>query len=119
MREPHSEQDVVFLIGLHFDTIVSETPLERIEFYNGRSDSEGVKLDALGVFDGEDVAIEIETEGKKFFEHDHDADECDLVICWNNNRTSRGIRSFRSGAKFEDLGIDVIELSEMEVYWSD
>lgn len=122
MGRPHSELDIIFLIGQHWDRITSETPLEEIEFYDRG-------LDATGVFDEEDVMIEVEQEGSDFFQHGHDQEECDLVICWKNNRTSQGIgnlesREWRSRSDdpdpaFEDIGIDVLELNELEVYWSD
>lgn len=122
MGRPHSELDVIFLIGQYWDEITSETPLEEIEFHD-RS------LDATGVFNREDVVIEVEQEGSGFFQHKHDQEECDLVICWENNRTAQGIGNIESrewysrsddpDPAFEDIGIDVLELSELKVYWSD
>lgn len=129
MGRPHCEQDVVFLIGRCWDEITSETPLESIEFHDRRSDGDSVGLDATGIFDGEEVMIEVEKEGSDFFTHGHDQDECDLVICWDNDRTSEGFGSMESrkwrtrsddpDPAFEDIGIDVLELSELEVYRSD
>lgn len=120
MREPHSEQDLIFLIGRHFEKISSETPLDEIEFHDDH-------LDATGVFDGDEVSIEVETKGNKFFKHEHDQDECDLVICWDNNRSVYKIGEFESrkwkgksdNPAFEDVEIDVLELSDNKVYWSD
>jgi len=122
MGRPHSELDIVFLIGRHWDEITSETPLEEIEFHDGH-------FDATGIFDGREVMIEVEQEGSDFFQHGHNHNECDLVICWKNNRTSQGIGSMESrewqsrsndpDPAFEDICIDVLELSEVEVYWSD
>jgi len=129
MREPRSELDVVFFIGKHWDEITAKTPLEEIEFYDGRSDGDGVGLDATGVFDDEEVLIEVETKGSKFFEHEHDQEDCDLVICWENNRTSEGVGNIESrewqsrsddpDPAFEDVSIDVLELQGLTVYWSD
>ena len=62
MGRPHCEQDVIFLIGRYWDEITSETPLEEIEFYDGRSDGEGVDLDATGIFDGEEVTANSERQ---------------------------------------------------------
>lgn len=128
MGRPHCEQDLIFLIGRHWDEITSETPLEDIEFYDGRSDGDGVDLDATGIFDGDEVIIEVEQEGSDFFEHGHGQNKCNLVICWDNDRTSEGLGSIESrewktrsddpDPAFEDIGIDVLELSELEVYWA-
>lgn len=121
MARPLSELDVVFFIGRYWDELVSETPLEEIEFHDG-------SLDAEGLFDSEEVMIEVEKKGSDFFTHGHDEQDCDLVICWTNDRTKQGVGSIESrewktrsdnpDPAFEDIGIDVIELSEMEVYWS-
>jgi hypothetical protein len=73
MGRPHSELDIVFLIGQHWDEITSETPLEEIEFHDGH-------FDATGIFDGREVMIEVEQEGSDFFQHGHNHKECDLVI---------------------------------------
>lgn len=122
MRQPRSELDVVFRIGERWDEITSETALEHIEFHDG-------SLDATGIIDSEEVMIEVEKEGSDFFTHGHDQQKCDLVICWENDRTSEGIAGIESrqwksrsddpDPAFEDVGIDVLELKGLTVYWSD
>lgn len=85
--------------------------MEAIKFHDG-------SLDAAGIFDGEEVKIEVETKGSKFFTHGHDQDECGLVICWENNRTSDevgGIESREWKGKsdhpaVEDVDIEVLKL---------
>lgn len=79
MRRPESELDVIFQIGRHWDQLTARTSLKSITFTDG-------VFDATGVYDGREVAIEVEMRSSQFNDQEHDPTACDVVICFDDDR---------------------------------
>jgi hypothetical protein len=77
--EPVNEASVIYLFG---------TVAERLGYVVMRMQSEFPDCEALRVVDGNNlqrVKAEFEYESRNFLRHLHNANECDLIICWKHN----------------------------------
>ena len=93
--EPINEQGVVFLFGM----VCQELGFSAIEYIGiDFPDCEGKRLVSKGSRQ-QTVKIEFEYESKEFEKHCHDAQNCDLIVCWKHN--------------WKKCPIEVIELSQV------
>jgi hypothetical protein len=78
-HEPVNEDGVIFLFG-----ILAERMGFRVESIQaGYPDCEAKRLVEQGRW--QRVLIEFEYASRNFKEHEHDADLCDIIVCWKHN----------------------------------
>lgn len=75
---PINEQGVVYLFGMVSRELGFLIESVRTEF----PDCEGKRATNKTGTHWEHVRIEFEYKSKNFFEHGHDPDGCDLIVCW-------------------------------------
>jgi hypothetical protein len=78
-HEPVNEQGVVFLFGM----VAGELGYMVEAVQTGYPDCEAKRQVAKGQW--ERVRIEFEFESRNFRDHSHNADECDIIVCWRHN----------------------------------
>lgn len=76
LHEPRSEQEVVCLFGALLADLEFDCVIERV----------GTAFPDATLRRGQEVLrVEFELYAKSFWEHGHDPQECDLLICWHDN----------------------------------
>ena len=88
---PVNEQGVVFLFGMVAQELGYVVEIVRTKF----PDCEAKRR--VGKDRWERLKIEFEFMSRNFLNHGHDANDCDLIVCWENN--------------WPDCPLEVIELS--------
>jgi hypothetical protein len=91
---PINEQGVVYLFGM----ISSEIGFYIESIRTGFPDCEGKRCFDKKNNLWEHVKIEFEFKSSNFIQHGHNPDECDVIVCWQND--------------WNDCPIEVIELKE-------
>ena len=91
---PINEQGVVYLFGM----ISSEIGFYIESVRTGFPDCEGKRCFDKKNNLWEHVKIEFEFKSSNFSQHGHNPDECDVIVCWQND--------------WEDCPLEVIELKE-------
>jgi hypothetical protein len=76
---PTNESGVVCLFGAMAQQLGFMVLRIQTEF----PDCEAIRLVAPGRY--QRVRIEFEYESRNFLRHEHDAEECDLIVCWEHN----------------------------------
>lgn len=92
---PVNEQGVVFMFGI----LSHELGFIIEAVRTGFPDCEGKRKVPGKAGRWERVAIEFEYKSSNFKEHDHNVEECDIIVCWEND--------------WKDCPIEVISLREM------
>jgi hypothetical protein len=77
--QPDSEQEVVFLFGLLFQSLPISLAIDEIRTAYPDCLARNTKT-------GEPVRIEFELYGSNFRNHGHDDTLCDVVVCWRDDR---------------------------------
>lgn len=80
-HEPVNEQGVVFLFGMISKELGFIIEAIRTEF----PDCEGKRCIDNKKKHWERVNIEFEYRSRNFYEHGHNPDECDVIVCWEHN----------------------------------
>ncbi|GEM_PF-5157176 len=62
------------------------------------------------------VRIELELFSRKFLEHRHDPEECDLIVCWEHNWPASPLPVLSLKAFIEERGIKVIANLDQRKY---
>jgi hypothetical protein len=78
-HEPVNEQGVVFLFGM----VARELGYHVEAVQTGFPDCEAKRQVANGSW--QRVRIEFEFESRNFRDHGHDAEGCDVIVCWHHN----------------------------------
>jgi len=76
---PVNENGVVFLFGM----VAEELGFEVENVQSGFPDCEAKRRRSDGTF--ERVSIELEFKSSEFVRHGHDANQCDVLVCWEHD----------------------------------
>ncbi len=98
MYKPINEQGVVYLFGL-----VAEDLNIRVEsIQQGYPDCTAIRY--LGKGRWERINIEFEYNSSNFIQHGHDPQNCDVIVCWNDDLSEEQKEHLKK------QGVEVIEL---------
>lgn len=95
MYEPTNEQGVVFLFGMISRELGFTIEGVWVEF----PDCEAKRIVNRTTGEQQQVKIEFEYRSREFEKHVHEAQKCDLIVCWKDN--------------WKDCPIEVLELSQV------